>query len=82
MATVVDHHPMKNEEDGYSLEVFAATGGTLLVVAVPESAIRFENRKKMKVFRFGELGPPDQKRFFQDRPHEILSRRRRRTQSR
>lgn len=31
---------MKNEEDGYSLEVFAATGGTLLVVAVPESAIR------------------------------------------
>lgn len=40
VATIVDHHPMKTQEDGYSLEVFTATGETLLVVTVPESAIR------------------------------------------
>jgi hypothetical protein len=40
VATVVDHHPTSKKEDGYSLEVFTATGETLTVVTVPESAIR------------------------------------------
>jgi hypothetical protein len=39
VATVVDHHPVPNAEDGYSLEVFNAVGDTLVVTVVPESAI-------------------------------------------
>ena len=39
IATIVDHHPLANGEDGYSLEIFNALGDTIAVVAVAESAI-------------------------------------------
>jgi hypothetical protein len=39
IATIVDHHPVKNGEDGYSLEVFNAIGETIAVITVPESQI-------------------------------------------
>lgn len=34
VATIVEHHPIKNGEDGYSLEVFNAVGETIAVVTV------------------------------------------------
>ena len=39
LAMVVDHHPGRGGEDGYSLEVFNALGETIVVTVVPESAI-------------------------------------------
>lgn len=39
VATIVDHHPVSNGEDGYSLEVFNALGDTVAVIALPESAV-------------------------------------------
>ncbi|MCI0399011.1 MAG: DUF4926 domain-containing protein [Chloroflexi bacterium] len=39
VATIVEHHPMRQGEDGYSLEVFNALGETIAVVTVPESAL-------------------------------------------
>ena len=39
VATVVDHHPVAGDEDGYSLEVFHALGDTIAVITVAESAI-------------------------------------------
>lgn len=39
IATIVEHHPVKNGEDGYSLEVFNAVGETLAVITVAESQI-------------------------------------------
>lgn len=39
VATIVEHHPMKSSEDGYSLEVFNAIGETIAVVTVSESDI-------------------------------------------
>lgn len=40
VATIVEHHPVANGEDGYSLEVFNALGSTVAVVTVPESALQ------------------------------------------
>jgi hypothetical protein len=40
VATVVEHHPAQNGEDGYSLEVFNAVGDTIAVVTIAESAIQ------------------------------------------
>ncbi|MEB3229541.1 MAG: DUF4926 domain-containing protein [Leptolyngbyaceae bacterium] len=40
VATVVDHHPVQNGEDGYSLEVFNAVGDTIAVLVLPESQIQ------------------------------------------
>jgi len=40
IATIVEHHPVANGEDGYSLEVFSALGSTVAVVTVPESALQ------------------------------------------
>lgn len=40
VATIVDRHPGRNGENGYSLEVFNAIGETIAVVTVPESAIQ------------------------------------------
>ena len=37
VATIVDHHPVREGEDGYSLEVFNALGETIAVVVVSES---------------------------------------------
>ena len=39
VATIVEHHPRPDGEDGYSLEVFNALGDTIAVITVPESAI-------------------------------------------
>ena len=39
VATVVDHHPVAEGEDGYSLEVFNAVGETIAVMVVAESQI-------------------------------------------
>ena len=39
IATIVEHHPVKNGEDGYNLEVFNAVGETIAVVTVAESQI-------------------------------------------
>jgi hypothetical protein len=39
VATIVDHHPVTNGEDGYSLEVFNAIGETIAVLVVSESQI-------------------------------------------
>jgi hypothetical protein len=39
IATIVEHHPVKNGEDGYSLEVFNAIGETIAVITVAESEI-------------------------------------------
>lgn len=39
VATIAEHHPVVNGEDGYSLEVFNAIGETLSVLVVSESQI-------------------------------------------
>jgi hypothetical protein len=39
VATIVEHHPVSNGEDGYSLEVFNVLGDTIAVITLPESAI-------------------------------------------
>ena len=39
VATIVEHHPVKNGEDSYSLEVFNAVGETISVITVAESQI-------------------------------------------
>lgn len=39
VATIVEHHPVSDGEDGYSLELFNALGDTIAVITVAESAI-------------------------------------------
>ncbi len=39
VATVVEHHPVPDGEEGYSLEIFNARGDTVAVITVPHSAI-------------------------------------------
>jgi hypothetical protein len=39
VATIVEHHPIADGEDGYSLEIFNVFGDTIAVTTVPESAI-------------------------------------------
>lgn len=39
VATIVEHHPVRDGEDGYSLEVFNALGDTIAVITVAESTI-------------------------------------------
>lgn len=39
VATIVEHHPVTEGEDGYSLEVFNAVGETIAVLVVSESQI-------------------------------------------
>jgi hypothetical protein len=39
VATILEHHPVSNAEDGYSLELFNALGDTIAVITVSESAI-------------------------------------------
>jgi len=40
LATVVDHHPARDGEPGYSIEVFNAVGDTIAVTVVPESSLQ------------------------------------------
>ena len=39
VATIVEHLPGKDCEDGYALEVFNAIGDSIAATAVPESAV-------------------------------------------
>lgn len=39
VATIVEHLPGKDCEDGYALEVFNAIGDTIAVITVPQSAV-------------------------------------------
>jgi hypothetical protein len=39
VATIVEHLPGKDGEDGYALEVFNAIGESIAVITVPESAV-------------------------------------------
>ena len=39
VATIVDHHPVAEVEDGYSLEVLNAIGEAIAVLVVSESQI-------------------------------------------
>lgn len=39
VATIVEYHPVKDGEDGYSLEIFNVFGDTIAVITVPESVI-------------------------------------------
>jgi hypothetical protein len=39
VATVVEHHPVSNGADGYSLEIFNVLGDTIAVITVDESGI-------------------------------------------
>jgi Domain of unknown function (DUF4926) len=39
VATIVEHLPGKDREDGYVLEVFNAVGDTIAVITVPQSAV-------------------------------------------
>lgn len=40
LATVVDHHPARDGEPGYSIEVFNAVGDTIVVTVVSESFLQ------------------------------------------
>jgi hypothetical protein len=40
LATVIDHHPARDREPGYSIEVFNAVGDTIAVTVVPESFLQ------------------------------------------
>lgn len=37
IVVIVDHHSARDGEEGYSIEVFNATGDTIAVATVPES---------------------------------------------
>ena len=37
VVVIVDHHVARDGEEGYSIEVFNATGDTIAVTTVPES---------------------------------------------
>jgi hypothetical protein len=39
VATIVEHLPGKDGEDGYALEVFNAIGESIAVITVPESSV-------------------------------------------
>jgi len=39
VATIVEHHPVSDGEDGYSLELFNTLGDTIEVITVSASAI-------------------------------------------
>jgi len=53
VATVVEHHPVSDGEDGYSLEVFNVLGDTIAVITVAESDI--ELLTSNEVFSVREL---------------------------
>ena len=39
VATIVEHLPGKDCEDGYALDVFNAVGDSIAVITVPQSAV-------------------------------------------
>ena len=40
VATIVECHPAKKGESGYTIEVFNAVGDTIVVTTVPESSLQ------------------------------------------
>ena len=54
VATIVEHHPSDTSEDGYSLEIFNATGKTIALVTVSESDI--EMFKESEVLSVRSIG--------------------------
>jgi S1-C subfamily serine protease len=55
VATVVEHHPVSQEEDGYSLEVFNAVGDTIAVIVLTESQIEpLMNNEVLHIRRLDE----------------------------
>ncbi|MBC8184807.1 DUF4926 domain-containing protein [candidate division KSB1 bacterium] len=48
VATIVEHHPIKNSDDGYTLEVFNVFGDTVSIITVSESDI--EPLKESEIF--------------------------------
>ena len=54
IATIVEYHPSKSSEDGYSLEVFNAVGETIAVLTVSESDI--EMLKESEVLSVRSMG--------------------------
>lgn len=53
VATIVEHHPVADGEDGYSLEAFNALGETIAVFTVSESA--FEPLTENEIFSVRSL---------------------------
>jgi len=53
VATIVEYHPIANEEDGYTLEIFNALGETIDVITVAESSI--EPIRKDEIFNVRSL---------------------------
>ncbi len=39
VATIVDHHPVPDGEDGYTLEVFNVLGDTVAVITLPSQPL-------------------------------------------
>ena len=63
VVTIVDAHSgTSTQEQGYSVEVFSATGDTLAVVTLPESSLEpLKNSEILHVRQFqrvAEPGPP------------------------
>lgn len=54
VATVVDYHPSKKSEDGYTLEIFNALGDSIAIVTVSESGIA--PLKETEVFSVRSMG--------------------------
>lgn len=57
-ATVVEHHPVSEGEDGYSLEVFNAIRETIAVLVVSESQIEPLLRNEVLHIREAAALPP------------------------
>ncbi len=53
VAAIVEHHPVADGEDGYSLEAFNALGETIAVFTVSESA--FEPLTENEIFSVRSL---------------------------
>ena len=64
VATIVEHHPVSDGENGYSLEIFNALGDTLDVITVSESGIEPLNANEIFSVRF-------QRSEFIDRTSEV-----------
>ncbi len=47
VATIVEHHPVSDGEDGYLLELFNALGDTIPLITLPESAIDPLNKNEI-----------------------------------
>ncbi len=53
LATIVEHHPNPDGEDGYSLEIFNVLGDTIDVITIPESGI--EALRENEIFNVRSL---------------------------